>query len=188
LKLSENEAAAGHPPSGRPADSDAGAAAGAGSGLVQVLFRFVEEIVGSASTLIEVQTDRIKLSVQRKMVQAAVGAAAALCLALWLGAAALATVRGICGGFASLWGGRVWLGDLAGGVLALTLAGGAIALYLRVSERRELERLEHKYERIRSKQDHSQDPPATAPDRGAAARPGGSPGAPAARGLGAEPR
>jgi hypothetical protein len=186
LKLSENEAAP--PANNRPGDSDAGGAAGPGSGLVQVLFRFVEEIVGSASTLIEVQTDRIKLSVQRKIVQAAIGAAAALCLALWLGAAALATVRGICGGFASLWGERVWLGDLAGGVLALTLAVGAIALYLRVSERRELERLEHKYERIRTKHDTSEDPPATAADRGAAARPGGSPGDPAARGLGAEPR
>jgi hypothetical protein len=179
VKGSENEAA-------RSASD--GAAAGSGSGLVQLLFGFAEEVVGSANTLIEVQADRIKLSGRRTIVQAAIGTAAAVCLALWLGAAALATVRGLCGGLASLWGGRIWLGDLTGGVIALMLSGGAIALFLRVSDRREVERLERKYERIRSKQDTHQDQPATAADRGAAARPGGSPGAAAAGGLGAVSR
>ena len=173
--------------SGTARSANDGAAAGSGSDLVQLLFGFAEEVVGSANTLIEVRADRIKLSVRRTIVQAAIGALAGSCLALWLGAAALATVRGLCGGLASLWGGRVWLGDLAGGVIALTLAGGAIALCLRLSERRELERLEHKYERIRTQHDTDHDQPATAADGGAAARPGGSPGAPAARGRGAEP-
>ena len=165
-----------------------GAAAGSGSGLVQLLFAFVEEVVGSANTLIEVRADRIKLSVRRTIVHAAIGAAAALCLALWVGAAALAAVRGLCGGLASLWGGRVWLGDLTGGVIALLLSAGAIALFLRLSGRREVERLERKYERIRSQPQTHQDQPATAADGGAAARPGGGPGAAAPRGLGAEPR
>ena len=179
MKVSEREAA--------ESSSDE-AAAGSGSGLVQLLFGFVDELVGSANTLIEVQADRLKLSVRRTIVQAAIGAAAALCLALWLGAAALATVRGLCGGLASLWGGRVWLGDLTGGVLALALAGGAIALFLRMSDRREIDRLERKYARIHGKHDQDQDRPATAADGGATARPGASPGDPTARGLGAEAR
>ena len=179
MKNSGNEAAE---------SANAGAAAGSGSGLVQLLFGFVEELVASAKTLIEVRTDRIKHSVRRTIAQAAIGAAAAVCLALWLGAAALATVRGLCAGLASLWGGRVWLGDLAGGLIALTLAGLAIAVFLRVSDRRELERLERKYERIRSQHDTVQDQRASAADGGATARPGGSPGDPAARGLAAEPR
>jgi hypothetical protein len=179
VKKSENEAA----PS-----ANAGAAAGSGSGLIQLLFGFVEDVVASANTLIEVRADRIKHSVRRTIAQAAIGAAAAVCLALWLGAAALATVRGLCGGLASLCGGRVWLGDLAGGLIALTLAGAAIALFLRLSNRREIERLERKYERIHSKHDTSEEQRATAADGGATARPGGSPGDPAARGLAAEPR
>ena len=149
--------------SGTARSANDGAAAGSGSDLVQLLFGFAEEVVGSANTLIEVRADRIKLSVRRTIVQAAIGALAGSCLALWLG-------------------------DLAGGVIALTLAGGAIALCLRLSERRELERLEHKYERIRTQHDTDHDQPATAADHGAAARPGGSPGGAAARGLGAVPR
>lgn len=36
---------------------------GSSRGLVQILFRFVEEVIGSADSLIEVYLDRIKLSV-----------------------------------------------------------------------------------------------------------------------------
>ena len=134
------------------------------SGLIQVLSRFVEEIIGSADSLIEVYSDRIKLSVRRKIVQAVIGGGLALCgavgLAVWMGAAALATLRGICGGFAALWGGSVWLGDLSGGVLALGLAVGTAAFFLRLSSRRELRRLRAKYERIRNH--HHADPSAPA--------------------------
>jgi hypothetical protein len=129
-------------------------------GLIQVLFQFVEEIIGSADSLIEVYSDRIKLSVRRTIVQAVIGTGLAVCAAVWLGAAALAVLRGVCGGFAALWGGREWLGDLTGGVLALAFAAGAAALYLRLSSRRELRRLRAKYERIRNQ--HSQDPTAPA--------------------------
>lgn len=125
------------------------------SRLIQILFRFVEEIIGSADSLIEVYADRIKLSVRRTIVQAVIGAGVAVCAAVWLGAASLAILRGVCGGLTTLWGGREWLGDLTGGLLALALAASTIALYLRLSSRRELGRLKAKYERIRN--EHSQE-------------------------------
>ena len=148
-----------------PADEAEEHSASASSrGLIQILFRFVEEIIGSADSLIEVYSDRIKLSVRRTMVQAVVGAGAAVCAAVWLGASALAIVRGACGGLATLWGGREWLGDLTGGVLALAFAAGAVALYLRLSSRRELGRLRAKYERIRNEHNHDQDTASPAGD------------------------
>jgi hypothetical protein len=136
-------------------------------GLIQVLFQFVEEIIGSADSLIEVYADRIRLSVRRTMVQAVIGASLAVCAAVWLGAAALAILRGVCGGLTALWSGREWLGDLTGGVLALALAAGAAAFYLRLSSRRELQRLRAKYERIRTQ--HSQDPSAPSENGGGTA-------------------
>jgi hypothetical protein len=152
---------------GSPGHADEGAGnpgPASKSGLIEVLFRFVEEIIGSADSLIEVYSDRIKLSVRRTMVQAAIGAGVAVCAAVWLGASALAVVRGVCGGLATLWGGREWLGDLTGGALALAFAAGAAALYLRLASRRELERLRAKYERMRNEHDHDQDTASPAGD------------------------
>ena len=106
-------------------------------------------------------SDRARLSVRRTLVQAAIGAGVAVCTVVWLGAAALAVLRGACGGLTALWGGREWLGDLTGGLLALTLAASAIALHLRLSTRRDFRRLKAKYERMRN--EHSKDHDTAAP-------------------------
>jgi len=144
------------PAEGVPDEAEGDAATRSSGGLIEDLFRFVEEIIGSAEGLIEVYADRMRLSVRRTIIQASIGAGAAVCAIIWLGAAVLAILRGVCGGFTTLWGGREWLGDLTGGLLACTLAAIAIAFFLRLSSRRELGRLKGKYERIRnghSKQD-----------------------------------
>lgn len=117
-----------------------------------MIAQFVEDLIGSTNGLIEIYADRMRLSVRRKMLQVAIGVAAAVCAVIWLGAAALATFRGLCGGLTSLWGGREWLGDLTGGLLALTLVAVAVAIHLRLSTRREISRLKAKYERIRNEQ------------------------------------
>ena len=54
---------------------------------IQRFLRFVE----SAENLIEVHAGRIRLFVRRTIMQAAIGACAAVCLAVWLGTTALAT-------------------------------------------------------------------------------------------------
>ena len=133
-----------------PDEFEGRAAPEPGPGWTRVLLRFVEEIVGSADSLVEVTSDRIRLSVRRTIVRVAIGAGAAVCAAVWLGAAALAVLRGVCGGFAAAFGGREWLGDLTGGLFALALTAVAVAIHLRLSSRRELRRLMAKYERIRN--------------------------------------
>lgn len=145
-------------------EAEGPATSGSSSGLIDILFRFVEEIVGSADALIEVYADRAKLSMRRALVQAALAAGVAVCATIWLGAATLAIVRGLCGGFTTLWEGREWLGDLSGGLLALVLAAGAIALHLRMSSRRDLRRLKAKYERIGHERSQNHDAPSPASD------------------------
>jgi hypothetical protein len=167
------------PNAGAAGDSEGRAAAEPGPGLLELLVRLAEDSLASVNGLIEVQTDRIRLGARRMIVKVVLASAAALCASLWLGAAALATLRGLCGGFTALWGGREWLGELCGGALALLLAAVAAALILRLSTRRELIRLEAKYERIRNEPGRSNDPKIPSPDSGAAARSRGSPGVPA---------
>jgi hypothetical protein len=119
-------------------------------GLLQAVLRFIEDVVGSTDGLIEIYSDRARQAVRRTFVRVAVGTGVALCAAIWLSAALLAILRGACAGFTALWGGREWLGELTGGTVAVLLAVGIGALYLRLSARRELRRLETKYERIRN--------------------------------------
>lgn len=149
--------------------------------LFEELLEFVDSTLASANGLIQVQADRLRLSVRRRIVTAAIAAAAALCAAIWLGAAVLATLRGLCGWFTVLSGGREWLGDLCGGVFALLLAAGALALGLKLYERREILRLEAKYERIRSTSRAGDEPEKPPEDGGAAARSGAGAGDPAHR-------
>lgn len=186
----------GSGPGGRDADSsrtrtddaDGSAASKSGSGLLQILFRFVEDAVGSVDGLIEVYADRARLSVRRSIVHAAIGVGVAVCAVVWLITAALAILRGVFGGLTTLWGGREWLGDLTGGLLAWALAAGAIALHLRLSSRRELGRLRAKYERIRNDHGKSQGSASPARDGGGVARSRGSVGDPEDGGRGAAPR
>jgi len=173
-----------------PAENHAGAAegtsaSGSSGGPIQSLLRFVEELSDSADGLIEVTTDRIRLAVRRRLVRGSIVAGAAVGAAVGLGAAALAILRGVCGGLTALWGGREWLGDLTGGLLAWTLAASAIALHHRLSSRREFRRLKAKYERIRNERGTTHATASPADDGGGVARSRGSAGAPEDRGLGA---
>jgi len=141
------------------------------TGVFEVLSRFAEELLASANGLVEVKADRIRDSVRRTVVKIVLATGAALCVALWLGAASLATLRGLCGGFSALLGGRAWLGDLCGGLLALALSAGVVALHLKLSTRRQLIRLEAKYEHIRNKARTGEERGATARSRGGAGDP-----------------
>lgn len=136
------------------ANSDAAAPDGSVRGFV----RCFEELFAAAEGLVEIQADRARLSLRRTIVKAVVAVGVAASAIVWLGVAAYATVRGICGGLTELWGGRAWLGELTGGVLALAIVGGGYALYTRLSARRELERLQAKYERMRNGPERQDEP------------------------------
>lgn len=118
--------------------------------LSQALLKAGAEIVGSANSLIEVYSDRVRLSLRRKFTHAAIFLLAAAAAVVWLGAASLATLRGVCGGFTALFGGRAWQGDLVGGLLALLLSALAVVIYQRSFARGELARLKTKYAHIRN--------------------------------------
>lgn len=107
--------------------------------------RYVKELISSAKELIEIKTERKKLQLRRALIRAAVGVVALIGVAAWLGSAVSATIRGLCMGLAQLFDGRVWLGDLVGGLLALALLAGGVAYALRLAERKEIQRLEAKY-------------------------------------------
>jgi hypothetical protein len=116
--------------------------------LVSNATRYVKELAASAKQMLEIQAERKKLALRRGLMKAAVGVVALVAVVAWLGAAIGATVRGLCTGLAVLFDGRQWLGDLVGGLLALALLAGAVALALRRSARKDLERLEEKYGRL----------------------------------------
>ena len=140
-----------------------------GGDLFRALLGSFQEIWGSVEGLVEIKADRIRISMRRSIVGATLGACVAVCTAVWLGAAALAVLRGARGGLAALFGGSEWMGDLTGGLLAWAIAAAAIAIHLRRSSRRELTELMAKYERIRHRHDASQGTPSPADDgRGAA--------------------
>jgi hypothetical protein len=151
-------------------------------GLAGIVLRFVEEAFDGVDGLIAVRLDRAKHSMKRTIVGAACFAGAAIVATTGACAAVLALVRGLCGGLAALFSGSAWLGDLAGGVLALILVTGAVALAYRIHERRELARLKAKYERTRPRDERPTG--SGTDDGGAVPRAGGGPSAPARDGLG----
>ncbi len=144
------DASRSEPSDGNGRADGSGERAGSSDRVLQSLVELVGEITGSARSLIEVYKDRVRLSARRTIVRISLGVAASLCAAVWLGAAMLAVLRGLCGGLASAFGGREWLGELSGGLLALGVTVAAIAIHLRFSSRREIERLNTKYEGIRN--------------------------------------
>jgi len=144
---------------GEPANAAAAGLAGGKNGndkpaekpeLLEVLLAFVQEILASGSTVIEVYKDRMRTSVRRTVLRLALGVSVAVLAICWLGAAALAISRGVLGGFSALFDGRTWLGELTGGLFILTLTGITVALLLQLSARRELARLKAKYTGIRN--------------------------------------
>lgn len=163
-----------------PDGPGARASSGSAGGVVEVLLRFVQELGGSASGLMEVYAERSRLSMRRAIVRIAITTGIAVCALVAAVSAALAVVRGAYGGVAAAMGGREWFGDLVGGCLVLGFLVGAVALALRASSRRDLRRLEEKYGRITEEPEP--------PDGGRPAGPAGGVGA-VANGRGrAEPR
>jgi hypothetical protein len=152
----DSRSAAQASPAGSEHDSGSAAHAGNGAGghgdrrgaatdgLGEITANFVEEALASVSRLLDIYGERARLAVRRSIVRMALGAMVAVCALIWLGAATLTTLRGLCGGVADL-SGRPWVGDLVGGALALLLVAGAVALATHIAERRELKRLEAKH-------------------------------------------
>jgi len=138
---------------GRSGKTNADAKRADEGGLIEALLSFVKEVLASGSTVIEVYKDRLRMSVRRTAVRAALGVSVAVFAICWLGAAALAITRGILGGFSALFDRRVWLGELTGGLFILTLTAVTVALLFKLSSRRELARLKAKYQRIRNERE-----------------------------------
>lgn len=161
-------AAAGHddprsagPGSSATNDSNGSAAV---AGPLQIVQQFFQSGFQSILQLVEIYSDRARLSASRAILRVGLTAIFAVSLVVGLAAAVLVTLRGICGGFVALFGGRVWLGELTGGVFSIVFIALAIAIGTRISERRELRRLQAKYEQPKRER-HSQNNTATAEDR-----------------------
>lgn len=114
-------------------------------GVTEVLFAFLESTGGAVSSLADIYGDRLRASTKEslaKLVGAVLVGAATL---LWIGSATLASVRGLCGAVGSLARDEAWVGDLAGGLLALALAAAAWSGASWWSRRTQLRALEIKY-------------------------------------------
>jgi hypothetical protein len=115
--------------------------------VTEALFAFLESMGGAVSVLTGLYGDRLRASTKETIWKLTIAAVVGVATLLWIGSATLAAVRGLCGAVTFLSGGEVWLGDLAGGLLALALAAGAVAAAARWSNRRQLRALELKYGR-----------------------------------------
>jgi hypothetical protein len=116
-------------------------------GVTEVFFAFLESSGGAVSSLADIYGDRLRAATKETIWRIAIAAVAGVATLLWIGSGTLAAVRGLCGAVTFLSGGEAWLGDLAGGLLALALAAAAVAAAARWSNRRQLRDLELKYAR-----------------------------------------
>ncbi len=111
-------------------------------------------------SLIGVQADRAATEVRRRATHLAIAAVVAVPLATILIASALRVVNGLAGGFARLFAGRAWLGDLLAGLVLLGALAGAGALLVARRERKELQKLQEKYEHQHREHRQRFEPPA----------------------------
>lgn len=112
------------------------------------------ELGGAAQAVqrwFEVLTDRAAASARRSLLRGAIALVVVVGATLWIGAASLALLRGLCGAFAALGGGSGWVGDLVGGAVAVAGACCALALALRVDSWARLRTLRAKYKRMASR-------------------------------------
>lgn len=115
------------------------------AGPLDVLSKFQEDVSDAGGRLLEVYKDRARLSTRRALVACIGWLGAAVFAAVALGSAAVAVTSGTCGALTELFGGRVWLGNLTGGLALLLMFGLVLVLVKHVSERRTLKALRTKY-------------------------------------------
>ena len=109
-----------------------------------------------------VQADLLRMAGARWLLRIAGAGLLAVVVATIFAIAAFLLFTGIAGGLADVLAGRIWLANLLTGAGGLILLGAAIAIGLRIRQRRRLQRLARRYERFVA-------PPPTAAVPGAAA-------------------
>jgi uncharacterized membrane protein len=109
----------------------------------------VEDLSQSVRQQIEIYADRQKLAIRRRIIHASLAAALGIAGLVWLCSAVLAVLRGVCAGLAELLGGRIWAGELVGGLFGVALVAAAVLVALRLMSRADVRRLEAKYDRPR---------------------------------------
>ena len=112
----------------------------------------VAELTEYAGYFLSAKVDGIKLAIRNAGVYAALGA-----VGLFAGGALVATavvllLRGIAGGLGTLFGGRLWLGELVTAVVFLALIGGGAVFALRRMTAASRERTVKKYESRKQQQ------------------------------------
>src|SRR5678816_3445209 len=70
---------------------------------------FVEDLGASFWSRVELKVERTKIAARRSAVKVALVVAAGIAGLVWISAAFVAVMRGICLGLAQLFGGREWL-------------------------------------------------------------------------------
>jgi hypothetical protein len=91
--------------------------------------------------------DRVRGTIRRAAIGAALGVLAAVVGIAVLATAAVLLVNGIAGGLAAAFGGNAWLGNLVAGVGLLLLVGVAIAVLLRRDRTKRMRALAERYAR-----------------------------------------
>jgi hypothetical protein len=143
----------------------------------------LRELLAQAKVLLGVRADRARMAARRRLASFAVAVVAGLAGVVILVQAASALVRGLSGGLSALFGGVVWLGQLATGVLIIGGALVGLRLLAARRERREFEKRKAKYEELHRNEERRRAAARAAADGGGAAGPGGAAGAEGDRGA-----
>lgn len=139
------------------------------TGPLDVLSKFRRDVATAGSRLLAIHLERARLSTRRALVALCGAAGVVVFTAVALGSAASALTRGACAAFTEQFGGRAWLGDLAGGLAVLATFALVLGLAQRVCERRTLRALRIEYGDTRHETDHTNRTTST-PDAASAVR------------------
>lgn len=112
------------------------------------VFRHASEAKDYFATLLKVRGDQAAAAFRRRATNIALGAIAGIAIITFAIASIVVFVRGVTGGFAALFDGRAWLGDLVGGIVLIGALAAAIGGFLVISARTRFARLERKYQQI----------------------------------------
>lgn len=116
------------------------------SSRVQPILNKLEALGRDTIELVDIQVDRVRSGVHRGSEMVVIGAWAGLVGLTVSVVAAILMVRGLAGGLAELFGGRVWLGDLAAALLVIAGSASALFSWRASRARRALERQRVKHE------------------------------------------